>query len=173
MDIGVTNIRARSLLWISVVVRIIRHGHPHFYGHPSGYPIGYPSGYPHGQFSLGSLKTVITISRLLAIHCEWVSSKNCVSYQTFRSHISRMRVNETSSNLAKYSDYVDRSSVFLNKLQNLVPLVCPSCHKPRVIENFQYRCIIFSPNSSCSRVYARWIKLVQYSALPLIRHKRE
>ena len=28
LDIGVTNIRARGLLWISVVARIIRHGHP-------------------------------------------------------------------------------------------------------------------------------------------------
>jgi len=28
MDIGNTNIRARSLLWISMIVRIIRHGHP-------------------------------------------------------------------------------------------------------------------------------------------------
>jgi len=28
IDIGVTNIRARSVPWISVVVRIIRHGHP-------------------------------------------------------------------------------------------------------------------------------------------------
>jgi len=28
LNLGVTNIRARSLLWISVVVRIIRHGHP-------------------------------------------------------------------------------------------------------------------------------------------------
>ena len=28
LDIGVTNFRARTLLWISVVVRIVRHGHP-------------------------------------------------------------------------------------------------------------------------------------------------
>jgi len=28
LDIGVTSIRVRSLLWISVDVRIIRHGHP-------------------------------------------------------------------------------------------------------------------------------------------------
>jgi len=27
-DVGAANIRVRSLLWISEVVRIIRHGHP-------------------------------------------------------------------------------------------------------------------------------------------------
>jgi len=30
LDIGFTNFRAWILLWISVVVRIIRHGHPYF-----------------------------------------------------------------------------------------------------------------------------------------------
>jgi len=49
IDIGDTNIRARSLRWISVVVRVMRHGHPQFYGYPSEYP----SGYPHGLLSQG------------------------------------------------------------------------------------------------------------------------
>jgi len=58
MDIGVTIIRARSVPWISVVVRIIRHGHPQFYG--------YPSGYPHGQFNQGKrVPNLLTLVRLV------------------------------------------------------------------------------------------------------------
>ena len=53
LDIGVTNIRARSLLLDVRVVRITRHGASVILRISTRYTSGYPSGYPHGQFSQG------------------------------------------------------------------------------------------------------------------------